>query len=548
MAFTLLQVDGALKSINSTGGLSSALTLPSGVQLATNRVPRFARFKEYVVVVNTPTRPISVSTSGIVRVLTPAAPTTAVTLAAGAAGGLTGSYLAVQTYRIIDSLGNVIAESATGPLMTTAVSVTAQKLTATFPLSSDTVSATQLYRTTAGPGSTYFPWTLVDGNVTTSVSLDTADAALGTVGLADLGSAPDLTLICEWGGRLWGVARDDVDDLRWTEAGTMYAWSPLNSLPIPHVGSSAAGITALIPRRAALGVARLDTFNQVTGTSRSNFAPTVVNGGEQLGVVSQESVVVFNDVAYFLWRDGVYQWDSTGIRSISNGKVRSWFTTDTYFNRSMFWRAFAQLDPATLKYRLFLASLGSAVLDRWVEYDILTGTWWGPHKTDAFTPTCAVLVQGTDQKPYFMIGSSAGYLSQAQEKRNDWQTTPVDFSAITKEHDMALPDYEKFFGELSVLSKPTDGTLTVTPTVGSMDADDSDSDDSDFVSDDTASDDAADDEGTDPFTYDMTAGRERLGRLGTGKQVTLQFDNANLDEDVVLYGYEVDPVNIIGRR
>lgn len=525
MAFTLLQVGNALKSINPTGGWSSALTLPTGVELATNRTPRFAKFKQYVVVVNTPTRPISVDTSGNVRVLTPSAPTTAVALTSPDAGSLTGTYLALQTYKILDSVGNVIAESDYGPVMSAAVTISAKKLLATFGVSPDTVSATQLYRT-ATNGGTYFPWLLVNGNTSTTAESDLSDEGLGTVAGPALGSAPDLTLIAEFGGRLWGVDRSDVDDLRYTEAGTMYAWSALNTLPIPHVGDDAAGITALIPRRNVLGVARRDTFNGVTGSTTSNITATIVNGGEHVGCVSQESVVVFNDVAFFLWRDGVYKWDQSGIASITNGKVRSWFTSDQYFNRAMFWRAFGEMDPFGLKYRLFLASAGSTSIDRWIEYDLLTGAWWGPHKTDAFNPSSAVLIAGSDQQSYFMIGSKEGYLSQEQDDRNDWGALPIDLSVQTKSYNPE-PDSEKYFGELSVMTKPqTGGTLTVTPAVGSLEA----------AVDQTA------------FSYDMTQSRKRLGRIGLGEEASVKFRNAEINRDVAIAGLEINPVNVVGRR
>lgn len=526
MAFTLLQVGGALKSVNSTGAFSAALTLPAGVTLATNLVPRFARFKNYVIVVNTPSRPLSVSDAGVVHVLTPNPPASAVVLSQGASDTLTGTYKAWQTYKILDAAGNTISESDYSPIMLNAFAVTAHALHAAFVISSESVSATQLYRTT-DLGVTPFSWARIDGNVVTSYEDNLPDSGLGIAAGANLGSAPDLTLIAEFGGRLWGVARGDVDDLRYTEAGTMYAWYSLNTLPIPHIGSDAAGIVALIPRRAALGVARRDQFVQVTGDTRDNIKPTTVAGGEQMGVLSQESVVVFNDIAYFLWRDGVYKWDSNGIACITNGKVRSWFTSDLYFNRAMFWRAFAQLEPNTLKYRLFLASVGSDVNDRWIEYDLMTGTWWGPHKTDAFTPTCAVLVAGTDQKPYYMVGSLEGYLSQEQEPKNDWDLTSIDFHVEVKSQDMSEPEQEKYFGELSVLGRAQPaGTVEVTPTVGEIDGA-------------TAS---------ASFTYNMVLGRQRLGRLGVGKQLVLEFDHDTLNQDVEIYGYEVDPVNIVGRR
>lgn len=526
MPFTLFQVGNMLKTVNTDGGLSPALTLPNGVTLVTNRQPRFARFKRYVVVVNTPSRPISVDVNGIVRVLTPAPPGSAVVLSNGAAGTLTGTYLSLQTYKLLDSLGNIISESDFGPSMTSPFSIVAKKLRATFPLSSDTVDATQLYRTTTN-GAVYFPWTQVAGNSTTSIENDISDAALGLIAAPELGSAPDLTLIAEFAGRLWGVARDDVDSLRYTSAGTMYGWSALNTMLIPHVGSDGAGITALIPRRAALGVARRGVFSQVTGSTRTNFTPTIVNGGESVGCVSQESVMVFNDVAYFLFQDGVYRWDSNGITCITDGLVRTWFTTDIHFNRSMFWRAFAELDPIRKKYRLFLASKGQAIHDRWIEYDIIKGTWWGPHKTDAFTPSSAFLVAGRNQQLFPMIGSREGYLSQDQEAKNDWGLVGVDMLAKTKSHEGDDPEQQKYFGEVSVyVEKQTSGTLTVTPSVGPVD-----------------------EEVAQPaFAQDMTRARRRLGRIGSGETANLTFENAEVNQDVVIRGYEIDPVHDIGRR
>ena len=528
MAFTLLQVGTTLKSINSTGAFSPTLTLPAGVVLSAALTPRFARFNRYVILVNTPSRPLSIGDDGVVRLLTPNKPTTPVALTAPDAGGLTGTYLALETYKLLDSNGNVVSESDYGPFMPAAVAIANNKLLANFPLSTDAVDGIQLYRTTT-LGATYFPWLLIPGNLNASVEDDTPDAGLGVIQGAFLGTPPDLTLIAEFGGRLWGVDRTDIDDLRYTEAGTMYAWSALNTLPIQHLGSDSAGITALIPRRNSLGVARLNVFNAVTGTDRTNFTPNTVNGGESVGCVSQESVVVYNDVAYFLWRDGVYMWNSTGISPISNGLVRSWFTTDKYFNRSMFWRAFAQLDPIGLKYRLFLPSVGSNFCDRWIEYDLTTQTWWGPHKTDAFQPTCAILVAGSDQQPYYMVGGIEGYLSQDQNAKNDWNVNPIVMSGETVKQIQGEPELEKYWGELAISQalQPTTGNLTITPVVGEID-------------DNTVP--------QAPFTVNPTVSYQRLGRLGRGKRASLIFNENTLNQDVVIYGYEIDPISIIGRR
>lgn len=545
MAFTLLQAGSSLLSVNSDGFFSSPLTLPTSITLATNLRPRFSKFaaglRSYVVLVNTPqysfstTTPLSIDDTGVVRYLTPPAPVVPIAATATGTGVLTGNYAYFETFVIKDAAGNDIAESDFSPAMPTAVSPSRQEVALTLstsPLAG--ISARRLYRTTSN-GGVFFALTDIADNTTTSYLDNTPDASLDTIAAPARGTAPDLTLIAEFAGRLWGVGRADVDHLRYTESGTMFGWSLLNTLAIPHIGTDAAGVVAIIPRRDALGAARRDTFLQITGTDRTNFRPVIVNGGESVGCVSQESVVVFNDVAYFLARDGVYKWDSTGITSLTNNIVRSWFTSDAVFNRSMFWRAFAQFDYDKLKYRLFLASAGSGVIDHWIEYDLVTGTWWGPHQTDAFQPTCAVTVAGADQQPYAMIGSTDGYLSQGQDPRNDWDFFPVNLSVTVKRQDGGEPDKEKYFGELSIIGKvqpsvPLNGVetnvVTVTPTVGEL-------------------------EGAVPqasFPYDQTQGRERLARLGVGKQMSLQLDHAVIDQDVEIYGYEVNPMNLVGRR
>jgi hypothetical protein len=527
MPFTLLQVGNHLKSVNPTGGLSPYLNTPSGITYRTNKIPRFTRFNGYVIVVNTPTRPVAVDEDGLVFPLTPIAPQAAVALAATGSGSLTGNYRALQTYIIKDALGNIITESDYGPVMSAAVTTAAQQLAATYAASIETgvvTLGTRMYRTAAG-GTEYFKWfdDMLNGTTTTS---GTTDASLDIASAPDRGSAPDLTLIASWGGRLWGVDRDDVDHLRYTEAGTMYGWSSLNTVPIHPLGSDAAGITALIPRRNQLGVARLDNFGAVAGSIRANITTVGVPGGEKCGVVSQESVVVHNDVAYFLWRDGVYKWDATGITSITDAKVRSWFVSSTYFNRTMFWRAFAQLDPNGLKYRLFLASAGSSVIDSWIEYDIMTGAWWGPHRTDAFNPTCAVLVAGANQKPFYMVGSQEGHLAQETETKSDWGIVGISAIAKTRENVGGRSEEDTYYGEIAVSTEKTAGTLRVTPYVG----------------------DVGDTDATTSMDMSMINGRQRLGRIGVGGSMQVQFSNNTKDEDVVIYGYTVDPVYSVGRR
>jgi hypothetical protein len=189
--------------------------------------------------------------------------------------------------------------------------------------------------------------------------------------------------------------------------------------------------------------------------------------------------------------------------------------------------AAAEIDPIDKKYYLFLASPGSSVLDRWVMMDLITGRWFGPNFTDAFTPSCVLLVAGRNQKPFYMVGSREGYISQPQTARNDWGLFPIDFSVKVRSEEMGEPEQEKYWGELAIHVETQDsGTLTITPELGSVDET-------------TA---------TAPMSADLTLARQRVGRIGTGNSMVLNFDNDELDVDTAIYGYEVNPVNPIGQR
>lgn len=525
MAFLLFQSGSSLQCINQSGTLST-LTLPTGVTLQTDRPPRFAVYGRFVVMTNTPTVPITVDADGICRVLTPKAPEFPIVLDDdGGAGNLTGDYFAWQTYIIRDESGNLIAESDYSPDMPVAFTASSDLLNAeSLNVSQEAVSASRIYRSTAG-GTAKFRWLDVDGtSQTTSDNDDTADATLDNITGPTLGSAPDLILVANWRERLWGVDRVDVDALRFTEAGVMYSWPAANERIVGREGSDKRGITALLARRDALGVGRREGLFQVTGTSNTDLRVVIVS--EQCGVESQETVIVWKDIAYFLWKDGVYAWGPEGLQCISDGKVRAWFTTDTYFNRGRFQYAFAGIDPINNKYRLFLANTGDSVENRWVEYDIKEKTWWGPHKTDAVTTlTCATLMPDSNDNFQALIGNSTGYFWKDQTTATDDTATGIALDVDTKFYDGNTPDIEKYWGELSMLGKAQSaGTLTITPKVGWLNAS----------------------TGT-AISYTMSNGRQRLRRLGMGKLMQLNLTHSTAAQPVELYGLSI-PFHEIGRR
>lgn len=515
MSFTLVQAGTALEMYDTSGN-HGVVTLPTGVVLSSALFPRFCIFGRYVICVNSPSRPITVDGDGIARVFSPRPPASPPVLSAVAGGSLTGTYQVKQTYYLKDALGNIIAESDFGPTSATQA-VSAQYLRASsLPLSPDAVTGTRLYRNTT-LGAVFYPWVDMDGNVQTSIQDDLADAGLSITAAPTLGGAPDLTLVAQWRGRVWGMDRVKVDDLRFTSTGRAWAWPALNTIPIPKIGTDSRGVTALMTRKDALAVGRQNAIHQISGNNdNSQFKPIVMS--EQCGVESQESVAVYLDTAYFLWKDGVYQWDGNGIKCISDGKVRSWFATGDYFNQSQFQNAFGFVDPNTKRYKLFLCSVGSSTIDRWVEYDIVTGKWWGPHKTGAFTPSCGLIAWTPNNVLVPMIGSATGYLFKEQATRTDSVGTAIDFDVDTKRHDANTPQTPKAWKDLRIASVPGAGRLIVTASVGSLDAPAS----------------------TRSLAYDLSESRGTIGKIGVGFEAGLNFRQNVVGQDVQLTGYELD--------
>lgn len=532
MALTILQAGATLQLMDEAGGLT-ALTLPTGITLQTNVPPRWCVYNKNVILVNTPSQPLAIDSSGTVRILTPKPPRLAPILAGVNGGTLTGQYRVKETFVTLDEFGNILSESDYGPV-STKVSIAAKFLgVSNADISPDNITLRRFYRTTDN-GAVYFQWVDLDGNVITTIQDDLSDAGLSIFAAPVLGTPPRLTSIATFRGRLFGVGDEDIDNVRYTEAGLQYAWPVDNLIPIERLGSDQFGIVGLAARREALLVGRRNILSQITGTGAEDGTNTDLDPitlSHELGFESQETVKVFRDTAYFLWKDGVYTVGSDGITCISNGtadgrgNVRSWFVGDSYFNREKFSIAFAHIDSTTAVYRLFLASADSDVVDQWVEYSIDDRTWFGPHETDLFTPTSAFTRTTAADVSVPVIGAAASVFEE-RELRTDGFATAITFDAVGPRHALEVPDDDKYFGELSMLALPlASGTLKVKSRTGEQNA-------------------------TRVLTqhFDMRKPRQRMGRLGKGKHSQIELVNANVGEDVKVLGYEVDPVHILGRR
>ena len=528
---TLVQSGTSFYIVTEDGGWTE-LSEPSTVTITADRPPRFEVNRVHSVVVNSVTSGLIVDDSGIVLFLSPPAPTAAPTLAVGTAGALTGTFGVKYTVAIRDLDGNVVAESGFSP--SASVALTADKLSVTTNEALAGLTAAnydsrydvvrRFYRT-AADGSAYFLWYTVENNTVDSAFEDDAsDASIATLTAEALATAPFLSHIASHHDRLFGV--DDATNrerLLYSESGLRWAWPTDNYFQLPQVkGDSQSGVTALMPRRDALGIAKTGMLLQLTGTDDADFRLTILSTSR--GCVSQESAAIYDDKWYFLGQDGVYRWGEDGIQCISDGRVRSWFTSDTYFNREEFVNAFGAIDIIDKSYKLCLAPAGATTVTQWVEYDIATGTWWGPHETSAYTLTSALQLGG--HSPKLALGTTGGCIVVQTDTRTDDGTTAIEVEAITTPIRVSDPPTTAYYGTLTLEVEPQPGgTLSVYPIVGEL-----------SESEDTA------------FSHDLTDPSTGLGRLGYGRFLKLRFYHNTVNQIIQLLGFEVDPVNIVGRR
>lgn len=530
MAFYLVHAGTKLYRVGVDGD-STEIALPSGVTLSSGRPARFAILNREVLVSNAPTRNIVVNPLTLAtRLLNIAGPGASVpTLASGGAGVLTGEYRYRVTFAI-RSGSTVLTESPfsniAGPITLSANDV---DLTSIPTSGTSGVNARRIYRTANG-GAEFFLLTTIADNSTTTYTDNTSDFDLALLPSAEtLGNAPGvdssdrLRLVVSWKDRVWGAPALGPDSVYYTDNRVIYAWGAAAFVTIKPVGEDLIGVTGFAPRRDDLLVGKRRSLWIIRGTPPDTIEVIQVFQGP--GPLSQDAFIVIHDIAYYLGEDGVYQVSGTGVENISHEKVHPWFTTDTYFNRALFDRAFMTWNPLLNQLELHMAAVESTSIDRWVSFDLQTRQWLGPHRTGAFTPTISGLMEDEDELLVPVMGSSSGFIYTENSSTISDDGTAIDFDVSIKFHSMNTPDIEKYFSELAIVSKiEAAGTLTLTPSVGGLDAS----------------------AGT-AISHSLTTGRQRLRRQGTGRYWKLRMQQASNNQSCEIYGLEL-PYHELGRR
>jgi hypothetical protein len=526
MPYYLVHAGSKLQKIASGGNVTD-VTLPEGVTIDASIPARFTLLNKTLLVSNAPSRTLLFDGGLTAHLAGLTPPDTKPTVTTGA-GTLTGDYFCAFSYAIKDAAGNIIVESDLSPI-SSVQTLAAQGLAISVLSLSDDASVTtrRIYRSASG-GDTLYWAADIDDNLTTTYTSTELDAALGTESIANIGlgavpgatSADRLKLSVTWKDRVWGVSDLNPDDLRFSGSRMPYAWDADNYIPIPPVGEDTVGVNGFLGRRDELGVLKLNRLCKVVGSDPDEFQLIVVQEGT--GTIGSGTCIVIRDIGYFLSHDGVYSWGPEGVQSISDAQVRTWFTTDQFFNRAEFHNAFARYNWRTHSYELHLPAAGQTNINLWVQYDIARKQWFGPHKTYAFLPTSGGQVQDDDGLPIPAVGSDAGYLWLQNNAETMDGNYEIPFDVMTQPYSQGAPDKHKLFHEPSMINKnQSSGFFQVWAMI--------------------------DDENQAMFLVPQDRSRTRCRRLGNGRLMVLEFIHDTLYEDCELYGVEI-PITITGRR
>ncbi len=524
MAYTLVATSSGLVSA-AADGTQSAVSLPSGVTAVAGARLRGAVLNRIALLVNAFSAAVFVDLNNVAFPAQLATPAVAPTLATSGTG-YTGTVRAKVQFLIKDVFGNVIGASELSPASAALACVNqgiAYSVIAVSP--NPAVNARRIYRT-ATLGTSYFWDVDIDDNTTTTLTNSNADATLDitAVDAADFVAAPGgLDNVVAHGGRAWGRSKVEPDTLYGSALDDVTSW-PIE-IPTYPVGAERSGITGLGKRRDDLVIFKRLSIQKLIGTSEDDFRVLEIANGK--GCIAPDSVVVIRDTVYWLDSDGVWSLGAEDVPvCLTDDTVRPWFASADYFARGQFNNAFAQYDPRKHSYDLFFCATGSTTIDRWVSLDLLSGKWFGPHKTGAFTPSGSAVCSDSSGNPQLVVGASNGFLYAALAGNySDGASTLIDFNVKGKFHSGDNPDDTHIWLQPSVFTKKESaGTLSITPYVGQLDAS----------------------AGT-VISHDLTKERERLPRLGVGRLAQLEFSQATAGQGVELYGYSLPFVDA-GRR
>lgn len=128
---------------------------------------------------------------------------------------------------------------------------------------------------------------------------------------------PNLTHICSWNDRVWGVSQDGKIYASKYQDPTNFEYFDLTSADSFTLDAGMGGdFTGSCATGSYVVFFRQDKIHRITGTKPSNYRHTVI---KSMGVLkgAERSLTVIDDIIYYEGKDGFYTFDGADVRFIS---------------------------------------------------------------------------------------------------------------------------------------------------------------------------------------------------------------------------------------
>lgn len=283
-----------------------------------------------------------------------AAPTAAMTAAAGAAGSLTGDYGFVYTYARVVS-GRVAHESNPSPAATVTLASQVADLSVIADSADAQVTHKRIYRTIAG-GTVYLFDQQIAQGVTTATSSQ-SDNGLGAAVEEDNDVPETAAWVVEFQGHLFTCREAaEPDTLRWTKRNRPESQPTVNFIKI---GSPTDPLQCAVPLAGMLGVFTRHTKYRVVGTSSTGF--TAQEALSSRGTPAFRAVIPTEYGAIFPARDGVFLTNFISPDQELSGAISPLFDGEPVNGYAPInWNVTDQMSMAVFKKRLYFAYADTA--------------------------------------------------------------------------------------------------------------------------------------------------------------------------------------------
>ncbi len=251
------------------------------------------------------------------------APTSAATLAAGAAGSLIGNYSLKYTY--VRKVGDSVAHESNPSDVSNTLALTNFQISATGLADSSDAQVThkRLYRTVDTGSDWLYDQEIAQGTTTATLSL--ADNALGTAVEADNDTPPLCGWVTEFAGHVFLLRDPDNPHFLWYSK--RFRPESVPTTQYLEIGDPSDPLQSAVRLVGLLGVFARKTKYRVVGNATSGF--TAIEALSARGTPAPQAVLTTDTGALFIARDGLFLTNFLQADTLLSARIEALFSAET---------------------------------------------------------------------------------------------------------------------------------------------------------------------------------------------------------------------------